>query len=142
MTRDPISMTKIVALTAWGFGPSPRTLTGPSRRRRATRARFGAVLVARRTRHDLTFGVIGQHLGGRDYSTMCHAYAQGESLFDRDADFRREVEAVADLLGLTSLPPRRAAGVRACALDRAIVGCERRLAYLRAQRADLSRGAA
>lgn len=93
----------VIARAAARCGFDLDEVTGPSRRRALVRVRMAAVLVIcdeRATRRAMIGGPvnalslpqIGQMLGGRDHSTVCHLLERGKDMLRRDAHFAALVE--------------------------------------------------
>ncbi len=72
-------------------------LRSPSRRKTIVRARGVCVFLARRLTAE-SLQSIGQHLGGRDHTTVLHAHRQAESLFRTDLEFRRAIDELTEKL--------------------------------------------
>lgn len=70
------------------FNVTVRELTGASRRKTVVRARALSVYLIR-TVLGSSFQVIGQSLGGRDHTTVMHAFQRATQWLDHDAGFAR-----------------------------------------------------
>lgn len=75
------------------FNVTVRELTGASRRKTVVRARALSVYLIR-TALGFSFQAIGQSLGGRDHTTVMHAFQRATDWIDDDAGFARAVTEV------------------------------------------------
>ncbi len=72
-TTDAPGVREIIKKVARYFGLTVAELTGPSRRQTTVLARDTAIFLTRRLRKD-SFERIGTYFGGRDHSTVMHAF--------------------------------------------------------------------
>ena len=75
------------------FNVTVRELTGASRRKTVVRARALSVYLIR-TSLGFSFQAIGQSLGGRDHTTVMHAFQRATDWLEDDAGFARAVTEV------------------------------------------------
>lgn len=106
----PIDGNQLVAEVARRFRVSVAELLGPCRDRRLARARQLAALLLRvrptPAGLERSFPRIGEMLGGRDHSTICHAVVKCFDIAARDADFCRVAEGLAQPLSAQQLAER------------------------------------
>lgn len=76
--------------TAKYFNVTVRELTGNSRKKTVVRARAAAVYLIR-TNIECSFQIIGQGLGGRDHTTVMHAFQRAKEWLAVDAGFSRAI---------------------------------------------------
>ncbi|MBC8353499.1 MAG: ATP-binding protein [Planctomycetes bacterium] len=75
------------------FNVTVRELTGDSRRKTVVRARALSVYLIR-TLVGSSFQTIGRNLGGRDHSTVMHAFGRAKEWLDDDVGFARAATAL------------------------------------------------
>jgi len=76
---------------------SVRAIKGPCRHPKLVRTRHDAIYLSRRlTGHSLN--VIGKHFGGRDHSTIIHAYRKVQHRIHRNQKTRMAIAALIDEL--------------------------------------------
>jgi chromosomal replication initiator protein len=92
--RDrPAELSKIAQLTAKHFGLRATELRATSRRRNAATARAVAMYLGRELT-GLSFAKIGKYFGGRDHSTVMHAWHKINTQMRVDDHIRAHVELV------------------------------------------------
>jgi chromosomal replication initiator protein len=74
-----------------------KLLTSASRQAGVVGARATAIYLAR-TLTDSSYGQIGQHLGGRDHTTIMHSHRQIERRLGRETALRSAIEDLTRLL--------------------------------------------
>lgn len=100
MSDNPISVDLIVATVATVTEIPRAALLSPRRTYRIAQARFAIYWLARELTQ-MSSGAIGRALGDRDHSTVLVGIQRAEAQRARDADFRRETDALkVTLLGL------------------------------------------
>lgn len=97
--RTPPSLEEIVLVTSERYGLTVAELTSSSRSPRITWPRQVAMYLARELT-DKSLPAIGRHLGGRDHSTVLHAYRRAASRIASDDSARQVVDEL-----LTTLRP-------------------------------------
>lgn len=85
--RDERPIRAIIRYVAFQMGLTATAITGSRRAPALMRARR-AVIWGARTVTGATLGEIGNSLGGRDHSTIKHAFHTAEALRERDPAFR------------------------------------------------------
>jgi len=85
------AMVRLRDQVAEAFFVSPGDVTGRGRMRHLVTARNAACWVVR-ARFGLSFPCIGKLIGGRDHSTMVHAWHNAEALRERDPAFRQRTD--------------------------------------------------
>ena len=86
---------KVVAAVCALTGVHPRDLLGDYRFREIVHARQAAAYALRQHYGDeMSFAAIGQHLGGRDHSTVAHACREAQYRCERDPAFAELVAKV------------------------------------------------
>lgn len=83
----------IIAATARVFGMTVRDITGPGRFKDRVLARQAGMFIAGELSGQST-PEIGRRFGGRDHSTVFHAYDKCRVNMDADATYRAKVEKV------------------------------------------------
>jgi chromosomal replication initiator protein len=86
----PVSMSRIQAVVCRHFDVSKIDLIGERRHPEPTRARHVAIYLAR-TMTTKSLPEIGRHMGGRDHTTILHAYRKIAGLVAEDARFASEL---------------------------------------------------
>jgi chromosomal replication initiator protein len=113
-----ITLQEIADAVAEAFGTTVDDMRGPCRHRDLVRARFAAMLMARRmTRRSLP--EIGRWFGGRDHTTVLNAVARAEGWDAGDDRFRADLAAAERAMGACGplRPARDGAFYRHGALD-------------------------
>ncbi len=95
--HSPMSVSRIIEVTARYFGMQPAALTGPSRERRTTRARQLAMYIARQ-RLQLSLPELGRAFGNRDHTTALASVRKVETLLGSDAGIQVEVQRLEQAL--------------------------------------------
>ena len=93
----PITLPRIIAITAEVFNTTYRDMTDPPRFAYLARARKAYAYVAR-TLTARSSPQIGKALGGRDHSTIMEAYRKAEILVETDPEFLAKVRTIMDRL--------------------------------------------
>lgn len=79
---------------ARAFGLEPHALVGQARRKPVVVARHAAVWALKMRWPKLSYPQIGKMLGGRDHSTLIHAFRQTEERRARDEGLRALIDAL------------------------------------------------
>ena len=82
-----ITLTTITELTAEAFGLTPDDIHSGHRQRRYVVARHAAYSLMRQ-HTDASFSRIGEHLAGRDHTTINSGIHSAEARYRTDADYR------------------------------------------------------
>jgi len=93
----PASAKAILRAVAKYFHVTAADLRGNSRRKTVTSARAMATYLLR-SRHGSSFQKIGQLLGGRDHTTILHAFRRAEHLLETDTSFHRTLNHLLSVL--------------------------------------------
>lgn len=86
----------ILERAARTFGVPVAELTGPSRARHITQARFAAAWAIHTRFPAMALAAIGQVLGGRDHSTVASAIQRAETLARHDSAYRAQMRSLLD----------------------------------------------
>lgn len=97
--QPAVSPATILDLVAAHFGVSVEELRGEGRSRRISLPRKVAVLLLSEE-SALNLSQVGQHLGGRDHSTVRYSLSEIRKALESDAELRRQVEALREELRL------------------------------------------
>lgn len=89
--NSSLTLTKITAAVTKYFGVKVVDIRSPSRRQLIVRARGVAVYLARKLT-DESLDAIGAEFGGRDHTTVLHAYRKTEALFTSDPIIQKAVD--------------------------------------------------
>jgi chromosomal replication initiator protein len=92
------SVAEIQAAVGQHFGLSPQELLSTTRTPRIAWPRQVAMYLARELTGE-SLPSIGRHFGGRDHTTVLHAWRRTSARIDADADARAAVEKLCEILG-------------------------------------------
>ncbi|MFQ5459208.1 MAG: chromosomal replication initiator protein DnaA, partial [Anaerolineae bacterium] len=95
--REPPPLEKVLTVVAAYFGLTEEDLCGRSRRARVAEPRQVAMFIMRHE-SDASYPQIGQHLGGRDHTTILHGCGKITRLIDTDSQLRRDVIQIKERL--------------------------------------------
>lgn len=98
-SKDELSTETIKKVIADYFGIKVSDLESKKRTKNITYARQLAMYLIRELL-DMTTTEIGQEFGGRDHSTVLHAYDKIKTLIERDSRTKREVTEIMQILGV------------------------------------------
>lgn len=102
-TCEPAQIHQITSATAKMFGLKASELRSSSRRQAIVRARGVAIFLARAAT-PLSFEQIGQYLGGRDHTTVLHAFRKTEEELKKDPTIRQTLLNLCRELSISRLP--------------------------------------
>src|SRR5439155_26942497 len=91
------NLRNIAGVVARYFRLKTADLKGPSRRTGVVQARSLAMYLARRLT-DESLDQVGKHYGGRDHTTVLHAYRKTEALLKNDPETKHVIEELMHLL--------------------------------------------
>ena len=90
-TRLRVSVQDILDCVGKEFRLSAREIQSRKRAKSIVRARQAAMYLSRQLTN-LSFDEIGAFFGGRDHTTVMHAYRRMEQAFAEDVDFAQKIE--------------------------------------------------
>jgi chromosomal replication initiator protein len=96
-SSQPIELKQIIALVARYFSLTQASLRSPSRRKSLVYARSVIIYLAR-SLTNLSYAQIGQRLGGRDHSTVMHAFKSLEKQITTDLNTQQTIEELRRIL--------------------------------------------
>jgi chromosomal replication initiator protein len=97
LAQEPRSLADIEAATCEQFGLTPQELLSAARTLRITRPRQLAMYLARELTSE-SLPAIGRHFGGRDHTTVLHAWRRTVERMVVDEDVRNAVEQLRERL--------------------------------------------
>ncbi len=95
--REPPALGDILRIVATFYGLTENDLTGRGRASKVSEPRQIAMYLMREET-DSSFPAIGNHIGGRDHTTILHGYEKISRLSDRDAKLRRDILQIRERL--------------------------------------------
>ena len=104
-TTGPISPTHVIAAVAAHYHLSPAALAGKARDRVTSQARHIAIYLLREN-GNLSLAEIGRLLGGRDHSSIGHAYRKMQKSYAEDLALQRAVQEITSRTADPSPTPR------------------------------------
>jgi chromosomal replication initiator protein len=107
-TSTGTTIHQIAVATARRFSVKVKDLRSASRRRAVVNARGIAIYLARNLTGE-SFGEMGRYFGGRDHTTICHAYGRAKETLRNDPSAR---QAVLELEELLRAPDKTGTGSR------------------------------
>ena len=98
--REPPALCDILETVAEFYGVTEDALTGRGRAARISEPRQIAMYLMREET-DSSFPAIGNHIGGRDHTTILHGFEKITRLAERDAQLRRDILQIRERLYAT-----------------------------------------
>ncbi len=104
-TNAPISPARVIAAVAAHYHVTAAALAGPGRDRTTSRARHIAIYLLRE-HGSLSLAEIGRLLGGRDHSSIGHAYRKMQKAHAEDLSLQRQIREITSTTEVTSPIPQ------------------------------------
>lgn len=95
--QKEVTVKSIIEVTAENFGLKPEDVLSKKRTQDIALTRQVAMYLCRMLT-DLSLPKLGEHFGGRDHTTVLHAFKKIESLVAEDADFKNRLELIKNTL--------------------------------------------
>ena len=100
---SPMDPSRVIAAVAAHHHLAAAALAGPARDRVTSRARHVAIYVLRE-HSGLSLAEIGRLLGGRDHSSIGHAYRKMQKAYGEDVSLQRELQEITDRAVQPAIP--------------------------------------
>ena len=104
-TTGPIAPDRVIAAVAAHYHLAAAALAGPGRDRTTSRARHIAIYLLRE-HGNLSLAEIGRLLGGRDHSSIGHAYRKMQKAHAEDLALQRQIQEITSTAEVPSSIPR------------------------------------
>lgn len=104
-TSAPVAPDQVIAAVAAHYHLAAAALAGPARDRATSRARHVAIYLLRE-HGALSLAEIGRLLGGRDHSSIGHAYRKMQKNYAEDLALQREIQEIAPKTTSPTTVPR------------------------------------
>ena len=101
----PVDPNHVIAAVAAHHHLSTAALAGPARDRATSRARHIAIYLLREN-GALSLAEIGRLLGGRDHSSIGHAYRKMQKAYAEDLALQRELQEITSRVSVPATTPR------------------------------------
>lgn len=95
-----VTVNDILVAVAEQFGTTPAVLKGTSRNKEVSLARHIAMFLCRELLPEVNTRIIGAELGGRDHTTIVHAYQKVRTLMAMDSDITDLIRKLSGILSV------------------------------------------